>query len=452
MSRPRGSQRVLVAGLALIVVIFFVEAAADAYLTGDAEERAWQLERNSVLSIEYLNRIARDLDEERILVDDHILESDATRMAEIERRRSQLIADLARAEQKYAPFVELPNEAGTWSLTQSLINRFHEGVGATLALSRQNLNVEAQAKLDEVRSQFQELDRHLYELIQINRVGALEAVTKAQALDRSTDRIALFARLAGLVTVGILGFWLMRRVRAYENEIDDYSQTLENRNRDLDAFAGRVAHDVKNALGPLVMAPSRLRRTATDPTKVSEVADRIERSSLRANSIVDALLAFSRAARNGESGEAGALRPALASVVEEVAPLVAQFDAAIELEEVPDLLVRCDPGLLHIVLANLVGNAVKYLEGQDERRVRISAHKEDAACRIEVQDTGPGIPEGVRDKIFEPFYRVDGTQAAGTGIGLATVRRVLDACGGRVAVESVEGRGSRFQVWLPLAE
>ena len=137
--------------------------------------------------------------------------------------------------------------------------------------------------------------------------------------------------------------------------------------------------------------------------------------------------------------------------MDELAPLAATLGISFEVEEVPDLQVRCSPGLLHIVLANLCGNAVKYLEGQAERRVRISAQRDDSWCRIEVEDTGPGIPIEAQEKIFEPFFRVEGTRAPGTGVGLATVRRILDARGGRIAVESAEGRGSRFLVWLSLA-
>jgi signal transduction histidine kinase len=121
------------------------------------------------------------------------------------------------------------------------------------------------------------------------------------------------------------------------------------------------------------------------------------------------------------------------------------------IEDVPDVQVACSPGLLHILLANLCGNAVKYLEGQRERRVCISAFVEDLSCRIDVEDTGPGIPASEQDRLFEPFYRVEGTRVSGTGIGLATARRIAESRGGRITVTSTLGHGSCFSVWLPLA-
>ena len=69
-----------------------------------------------------------------------------------------------------------------------------------------------------------------------------------------------------------------------------------------------------------------------------------------------------------------------------------------------------------------------------------------------IDDTGPGIPDAARERIFEPFFRVPGTTQPGTGIGLATVRRILEAHGGRISVDDTEGPGSSFLIWLPLAD
>jgi two-component system OmpR family sensor kinase/two-component system sensor histidine kinase QseC len=168
--------------------------------------------------------------------------------------------------------------------------------------------------------------------------------------------------------------------------------------------------------------------------------------------LLDSLLAFSRAAGTVEADEAEALPPAMLNVVEELQPEIARLGVRFDVGVIPDLKVRCSAGLLHIVLVNVCGNAVKFLDGQEVRHVQVSARRDGAFCCVDVDDTGPGIPKDAQQKIFEPFFRVEGNRAAGTGIGLATVRRVVEQRGGCIGVESTEGRGSSFQVWLPVAD
>jgi signal transduction histidine kinase len=243
---------------------------------------------------------------------------------------------------------------------------------------------------------------------------------------------------------------MIRAFNRQREQIADYTSRLESANEDLDAFAGRVAHDLRNALGPIVAAPDLLRANPADTTAVLRTADRTERGAQRAISVMDALLAFSRAAQSVPADEAGELLPVVNAVAEELGPAIAEHDVRLALGSIPAIRVHCSEGLLHIVLANLAGNAVKFLEGQDRREVTISATVDDGYCRIAVEDTGPGIPAEAQERIFEPFFRVSTSRAPGFGIGLATVRRIVDARGGRIEVESQPGHGARFEVWLPL--
>ena len=130
--------------------------------------------------------------------------------------------------------------------------------------------------------------------------------------------------------------------------------------------------------------------------------------------------------------------------------MIAAADATIELELDEGVRVGCSPGLLTVVVTNLVSNAVKFLERESPRLVRIEAHARTRWCELIVLDSGPGIPQSALGKIFEPFYRLPSSRAAGTGIGLATVQRIVQAHGGRIVVDSRVGEGTRFHVWLPL--
>lgn len=446
------SQRLLLVGFGLMGAIFLLEVGVDSSLMRAAEDRAWTEQRDAIRSIEQVNRIDRDLDQERILVDDHINDDRPEQMAMIEREIADIGADLRGATETYGPLITQPGEAEVWREVQREMVRFNKAVGEALAHSRKMEDAEARATMTTVRDDYMSLKSDLLALVQVNGAGALSAMNTIQAQRCLVDNVVLGMRLAGLLLVMLLASWLVWRVGSYEKKITGYTRLLEQRNSDLDAFAGRVAHDLRNVMGPIVMAPPMLRQAAADPKLVLDIADRTERCSGRVTGVLDSLLAFSRASGSVQEHERGALRTAVKNVMEDIAPLIAKLDVSAKVEEIPEVSVRCDPGLLHIVLANLVGNAVKYLEGREERRVSVSARRDDECCRIDVEDTGPGIPRRAQAMIFEPFYRVKGTRVAGTGIGLATVRRIVEARGGRIEVKSTEGCGSRFSVWLPLAD
>ncbi len=448
---PGGSRRVVAAVLTLVGGLFVAEGAVNRYVTRTTEATSRRLEQDSIRSVELLARVAHDVDRERILIDDHIAASDGVPTSAIERELAAVAADLELAMKTYATLVELSKAAPQWQRAQALASRYQAAVRAALELSRANLDADARAKMFEARADYADLARTLTALLELNRSAALAAIRRIEEVEDDAERVAMVVRATAFVGVVLLGWWLVRRVTAYERELQRSASELELRNRDLDAFAGRVAHDVKNALGPIALSMWMLRKPAAAEGKGVEIAGRIERSLAKATTIVDALLAFSRASHRPEAGEHAPLRPIVSEVLEELAPLVQSVGAEVLADDCPDLSVGCDPGLLHVVLANLVSNAVKYLEGQRERVVQISARREGPVCAIEVADSGPGIPEEARELIFEPFYRGEGVRVAGSGIGLATVRRILEARGGHVTVDSTLGRGSVFRVSLPLA-
>jgi signal transduction histidine kinase len=145
------------------------------------------------------------------------------------------------------------------------------------------------------------------------------------------------------------------------------------------------------------------------------------------------------------------MREVVNQVVEELAPLATSSDATVEVS-IDDVQVACAPELLHVVVLNLVGNALKFMAGRPERRVVLRAIAEAGGTSFVVTDTGPGIPAEAIPHIFEPFFRVPGNTSPGTGIGLATVQRIVTAHGGRIHCSSTLGHGATFHVWLPNAD
>jgi signal transduction histidine kinase len=121
----------------------------------------------------------------------------------------------------------------------------------------------------------------------------------------------------------------------------------------------------------------------------------------------------------------------------------------VDIAKEPLVLVGFEAGLER-VLMNLISNAVKYTSAGGSVTVR--AWSEDNQIRVEVSDTGIGIPEEALPRIFEEFYRAKNAKAIemeGTGLGLAIAKDVVEQHGGQISVESVEGEGSTFSVTLP---
>jgi signal transduction histidine kinase len=278
--------------------------------------------------------------------------------------------------------------------------------------------------------------------------------TRAEAL--RSARLSLHLLLAATIMGGLIAIALLlllvstlRRLIASREQLALALQRLEERNRDLDAFAARVAHDMRNVLMPIRLSAQRILGTEGAGDTIQAAAHRIERSTARSEAWIDSLLAFSRAARSSDPHATASVRAVVAETVEGVATQATQAGVSIE-TDVEELEVACAAPLLGIVLANLVGNAIKFME-REPRRVSIRARRDGGTCELSVADTGPGIPADVQSKIFDPFYRGPGSQAPGTGLGLATVRRIVEGHGGSIAVVSTMGEGSRFSVRLPLA-
>jgi signal transduction histidine kinase len=105
--------------------------------------------------------------------------------------------------------------------------------------------------------------------------------------------------------------------------------------------------------------------------------------------------------------------------------------------------------VLSSVVGNLLGNAIKYMPTEaKDRRVRVRAFEMGNRVRVEVSDTGKGLSKEAQDRIFQPYVRVDQSRP-GLGLGLATVKRLIEAYAGRVGVQSSAGRGAIFWFELP---
>ena len=226
---------------------------------------------------------------------------------------------------------------------------------------------------------------------------------------------------------------------------------MEERNRDLQDFTSMVSHDLK---GPLFTIKGMLAVLNEDyktvmPDAVRENLAHIERAAEKLELLVRSILDYSKITAEQSSSVPVALASIVSDLIVEFEPLLRSSNATIEVRgNLPEVLG--DKTHLYRIFSNLIGNALKYVDPHRPARVEISANDTPNPHQIEivVSDNGLGIPSDKFDVIFRPFQRVHKGVAEGSGIGLASVKRLAEKLGGSVRVESTVGQGSRFTVVL----
>ena len=290
-------------------------------------------------------------------------------------------------------------------------------------------------------------------------VSVVVAAAVAYSIARPLDRIA---RAAEEVAAGDYDQSLQieaptevaRLARSFNSMARQVQATLRSQ-QDLVA---NVSHELKTPLTSIQgFSQALLDGTAEDGESRRRAAAIIHEEAGRMRRLVDELLDLARL-------EAGQVELAQATVdvgellrdsAERFALRAEQAGVELRVEAAPDLPpVRGDADRLAQVFANLVDNAVRHVGAGG--RVTLSAERRDSRLLCAVTDNGPGIPAGELARVFERFYQVDKSRVrqkdrrGGAGLGLAIAREIVQAHGGRIQVDSVEGLGTRFTVELPI--
>ena len=218
-------------------------------------------------------------------------------------------------------------------------------------------------------------------------------------------------------------------------------------------FVASLTHELRTPLAAIRTAGENLSDgVIADAERVRAYGDLIQREGRRLSTLIEASLAQAGIEARGEGVRAGSasLPDAVAEAMEACRPLARARGASVEASLPADLPpVAGDEPALRTLIENLMSNAIKY--GGHNGRVTVSAGSDERHVRVAVRDRGPGIPEAELPRIFEPFYRGSGSGADGSGLGLALVRRIVEALGGRIAVESRPSDGTTFTILLPRA-
>jgi PAS domain S-box-containing protein len=235
----------------------------------------------------------------------------------------------------------------------------------------------------------------------------------------------------------------------HERELKAAKEEAERANKLKAAFFANVTHDLRTPLTSIIGSAEMLAQNT--PEEFQSSINRIERSSRRLLATINSVLDLSKL-------ETGAVEPELESVdlVDEVLgtaevfhPQAAEQDVTLETEVAADTIpVKLDSTMLHRILDNLTSNALKFTEPGGTVVLRADATND--AAIVEVEDTGVGIKEAYRSRLFESFSREDDVQDTdGSGLGLPITKRLTELMGGTIEVESERGVGTTFTVRFP---
>jgi signal transduction histidine kinase len=380
---------------------------------------------------------------------------------------------------------ELPEQRGNIQRLVSLIAQKESEMERVVALRKSDLDQAAfslersdrgHQLMEEIRSLVSSMAQLEYNLMSEQRHEA------AQSRQQVMFAIAV-ATFTGLLLVGAVFVLIQRAIRrqqenaeklALTNEeleaivsdrtlaIERYSEELKRSNRELQDFAFVASHDLQEPLRKIRAFGDRLKDKLSPEAQTATTLDYVERmqaAAERMSLLINDLLEFSRVSTRPAEFQSISLQAALDDVLDNLSEVIAQKDAQITADPLPD--IEADPTQMRQLLQNLLSNAIKFTASDVRPTIRIGAEtftkRSDSDLRswwrMTLEDNGIGFDQRFAERIFTPFQRLHGrSQYSGSGIGLAVCRRVVERHGGSIQVKSNPGSGTKFTVELPAVQ
>ena len=270
---------------------------------------------------------------------------------------------------------------------------------------------------------------------------------------------------------------LYERIEQANNELEDkveertlalqqYSEELQRSNRELEEFAFVASHDLQEPLRKIRAFGDRLRQKYSSELgeRGADYVERMHAASERMSQLIDDLLSFSRVSTRQQPFETVDLNRVMLGVQEDLEYAIEDAGAKIDIDPLPTM--DADASQLGQVFMNLIGNSIKFRRPDVPIHIQVRADTgpEYAVelgldetpgdwCRLRFIDNGIGFEEHYADKVFNLFQRLHGRdEYAGTGIGLALCRKIIERHGGVIEAQSTPGEGSEFIIRLPLEQ
>ena len=442
---PRPGLALLVA-LGVTVASFATSTAVVQYFQGGIRSAAESITANSAPSVYALITMRTEVRHFEILLDDYIDALAATGRSDNFSPVADALTRFDAADKEYRTLPQYPGEQALWAGIDASMTDLHKDVAIIQAsIARSDASAAEDTLNHVVKPRVDELDARLGNLIQLNAEQGAHMAAQIDQIHKASRRWALVLDAASALFAGIAAFVAIRVLR-------NYAWLMERRIDELDQFAVRVSHDIRTPLTSVGLTLELVRRRSANAPELEDALARAERTLERASSVIEGLLAFAKTGAPGDTTARTNVRDVVSGVIDEFRDAAVENRIAVSLLPFEECFVKCTDGVLTSLISNLVGNAIKYMGDAPLRQVTISVRAGKGAVQVQVADTGPGIPRDQQAVVFEPYVRGQHATVFGLGLGLATVRRLAEAHGGSVGLQSTTGRGSTFWFELPRAD
>jgi signal transduction histidine kinase len=418
----------LVAAFAIVALAFLGTALFVQRSAARIDREVADLQTNSLPSVEHLANAHNDLRALRETIDELMWSAPSDKTREARERIARVRAALDSELTSYGGTRWYPGEREVFE-TELLpdLQRLNGGL-ASLSDSESERTADAAAH---------RLDADVSRLSELNHRESYAAAARILGMRQRWVRMSIVLDVACAI-VALVASWLaVRANRRFASISAHNTELLSARAQELEHFAQRVAHDLLSPMAVVAFGLGNLAHRHPD-AETKAIVDRSSRALDRSRQMVHGILNFSRSGARPKPDARTPLAAGIRGAVEELVASEPELPPRVDVEPFRDCDVACDAAVLGVILGNLLNNAAKYTKGSAIRRIALRASVMPEWVRVEIEDAGPGIPQGLEQRIFEPYVRGPDVTQPGLGLGLATVKRLVESHDGNVGVRRLD--------------